>query len=272
VIERCRFKGGIGKNYITIKSHINGSTGIDSDQIGAQGNIIVSNCLFEGHASRDFGAVAIYNDDRNNNLIPFPDGGKRHNVKVTGCTFKLEIPDGIGNSGDHSAAIALGSARFVSITNNTVLIPGKKRSVLVNLLYQSSDDIIISGNMLRNEDATSTLSSKLIGKTIGDSAVMRNSIIDNNIVQQGFIIGNTLTWKNLTITNNSSSKTFNTGTDNLAINCYRAGNKSAGVFSDNYGNTIPVAASVPLGFSYFDTAVGKLFRRIESGWVEVSGQ
>lgn len=271
VIERCRFKGGIGKNYITIKSHINGTTGIDSDQIGAQGNIVVSNCLFEGHASRDFGAVAIYNDDRQNNTIPFPDVYKRHNVKVTGCTFKLEIPDSIEN-GNHSAAIALGSARFASITDNTVLIPGMKRSVLVNLLYQASEDIIISGNMLRNEDATSTLSSKLIGVTIGAAGTLRNSIIDNNIVQQGFIFGDQRPWGNLAITNNSFTKMFNGATDALAINCYRAGNKSSGVFSDNYGNTRPVAASVPPGFSYFDTTTGKLFRRMESGWVEVGGQ
>jgi hypothetical protein len=278
VIERCRFKGADSTNYVTIKSLFNHdpnglNTGIDSDQIGAQSNIVISNSLFEGKVSRDYGAIAIYTSNRTNDTLSVPDQYKRYNVKVDKCTFKLS---GM-TSPDYNAAIALGKARFVSVTNNTVVISGVERSVLVNCIHRVSTDIIISGNVLKNEVETSNVTSKLIGKTFGKGR-LAHSIIDNNIVQIGYILNDKIAWDSLTITNNSSLNVINTGSDELMRNCYRAGNKNGGAFSDNYGAARPAAQTVPPGFSYFDTGLGKiLWTRLRivapkvNEWVDING-
>jgi len=203
VFDSCRFKGANGSNYITVKSHINAATvgpntGIDSDQIGNQGNIIIKNSLFEGTCSRDFGAISIYKSDRLSNTGDFPELYKRECVTVNDNYFRLD-DDGTAIGNNFNVAITLGQTNDVHIARNTLILNAGQRGVMVNLITaNASKRIWISENEIKNKDAASSGSSKLIGRS-GSVGALEDSWVINNYGEKGYCFNEPVIFKNLSI-------------------------------------------------------------------------
>ncbi len=274
VIDSCRFKGANGTNYITVKSHINAATvgpntGIDSDQIGNQGNIIIKNSLFEGKCSRNFGAISIYNSDRLNNTGEFPEIYKRECVIVNDNYFRLD-DDETDTGNNFNVAITLGQTNDVHIARNTLILNPCQRGVMVNLITANpSKRIWISENEIKNKNAASSGSSKLIGRS-GSVGTLEDSWIINNYVEKGYCFNETTVFKNLYILSNKSTSVINGSRANF-LNCVIKDNNNNNLFNDDYGITANRNPSPTIGRSFFDTTLGKPIWWNGTVWKDAAG-